>query len=84
MFGPEWDMMSAEAKADYLRMLNNIPPAKRLQKACELSEMVTRLAIAGIKFQNPELTEKQVLGRLAYRKLPRELADKIVEAMGLR
>ena len=83
MFGPEWNMMSAEAKADYLRMLNKIPPAKRLQKACELSEMVTRLAIAGIKFKHPELTEKQVLGRLAYRKLPRELADKIVESMGL-
>lgn len=84
MYGREWDMMPPDVKEKYVSLLRSRTPEQSVRKMCELSDMVTQMLIAGIKHNNPELTDKQVRGRLAYLKFPKELADKVVEELDLK
>ncbi len=84
MFGPEWDRMTAQQRADYVQMVRKMSGVERIIKACELSDTVTELAILGIKHQYPGISETEVLKRLARRKLPADLAAEFIERLESR
>lgn len=60
-----------------LRMLDEayarMSPSDKLRRLAELSRMVNELALAGLRSRHPELTEEELLLRLAEMRLGPEL-----------
>jgi hypothetical protein len=59
-----------ESRAAALRVLRGLTPARRLQTALELSDLVRRLFRAGLRHRHPDLDEP-ALQRLYLERLER-------------
>jgi hypothetical protein len=68
---------SSEAWQVWLELVRKMTPAERLQRALDLSNTVRELAIAGIREQHPDASEREVFLLFAQRQLGDDLFRKV-------
>jgi hypothetical protein len=52
--------VSAEADAEYIRILRAMTPQQKLRATAALNDLARHLKAAGLRSQHPEWTEQQV------------------------
>jgi len=55
---------SVEAAEAQVRILSDMAPPERMRIAFEMSEAARRMALAGLRSRNPDLSEEELVGRL--------------------
>jgi hypothetical protein len=68
---------SPEAWQVWLDLVRKMTPAERLQRTLELSNTVRELAIAGIREQHPNASEREIFLLFAQRQLGDDLFQKV-------
>jgi hypothetical protein len=66
-----------EAWKFQMDLIRRMPPAERLRRSLELSEMVRRFAEAGIRQKYPEASEREVFLHMAEQSLGRDLRRQV-------
>ncbi len=73
----ELNKMTPRVRAKYLQIIRSMPPGKRLRIAIEHNEAVHEFVKAGIRAQNPGVSEEHVHRELVRRILPPDIVKKV-------
>ena len=76
MRDPEWDRMPKKAREKYIEILRSIPLGRRFEIAAELCDLVRETMAAGIRAQNPGISDEEVRREIIRRTVPEELRKK--------
>ncbi len=76
MDGIEWDKMPDNVREEYLKIIRSIPPGRKMVIAAELSDMVRSMMAAGIRANNPGISDEDVFKEIVKRTLPADLVKK--------
>lgn len=68
---------SPEAKRIQLDLIRRMTPSQRLTRFCELMDAVEGMQKAGIRRQHPNISDHEMLMRLALRRIGPELTKKV-------
>ena len=73
----ELDKMAPRVREKYLQILRDMPPGKKLRLAIEHNDCVREFVKAGIRAQNPGISEEDVRKELIKRILPPDIVKKV-------
>ena len=73
----ELDRMKPEAREKYIEVIRNIPPGKKLRIAIEHNDSVREFVKAGIRAENPGISEEDVRREIIRRTLPPDIVKRV-------
>lgn len=68
---------SEKMKRIFILIQRRLPLVKRFHQTLEMNALIDAMVVSSEKRQFPELTDREILLRVARRRLGRELADRI-------
>ena len=69
--------MPPRVREKYLQILRDMPPAKKLRIAIEHNDCVRAFVRAGIRAENPGISEEEVRREIIRRTLPPDIVKKV-------
>jgi methionine aminopeptidase len=76
MRDPEWERMPKKAREKYIEILRSIPLGRRFEITAELCDFVRETMAAGIRAQNPGVSDEEVRREIIRRTVPPDLRKK--------
>lgn len=73
----ELDRMSPEMRKKYIEIVNAIPPERKLEIIMEWCDAMREMMAAGIRANNPGISEEDVRKEIIKRTLPPDLVKKV-------
>ena len=73
----ELDRMKPEAREKYLEVIRGMPPGKKLRIAIEHNDSVREFVKAGIRAENPGISEEDVRREIIRRTLPPDIVERV-------
>lgn len=73
----ELDRMPERVRAKYLEILRAIPPGRKIEIACELSDLTHEFFISGIRARHPGISDEDVRREVIKRNLPEDLRKNV-------
>lgn len=73
----EWRNTSPKVREKYLEILRGMPPGKKLRLAMQYNDTVRAWVKAGIRAQNPGISEENVRRDVIRRSLPPDIVRKV-------
>lgn len=73
----ELDRMSPEMREKYLEIVRAIPPEKKLKITLEYCDLMREVMAAGIRADNPGISDEGVRREIIKRTLPADLVKKV-------
>jgi hypothetical protein len=68
---------SEKMRRIFILIQRRLPLVKRFHQTLEMNALIDAMVVSSEKRQFPELTDREILLRVARRRLGRELADRI-------
>ena len=73
----EWNKMPPKVREKYLEIHRNMSPGKRLRLAMQYNDTVREWVKAGIRAQNPGISDEDVRREVIRRSLPPDIVKKV-------
>ena len=73
----EIERMPPRVREKYLEIIRAIPPGRKIEIACELSDLAREFMISGIRAQHPGIGDDEVRREVIRRTLPVDLRKKV-------
>ncbi len=73
----ELDRMPPRVREKYLEIIRAIPPGRKIEIACELSDLARGFMSSGIRTASPGLSDEDVRREIIRRSLPEDVRRKV-------
>ena len=73
----ELDRMPPHVREKYLEILRAIPPGRKIEIACELSDLARELMSTGIRARSPGISDEDLRREIIKRSVPEDLRRRV-------
>jgi hypothetical protein len=73
----EIERMPPRVRRKYLEIIRAIPPGRKIEIACELSDLTRELMVGGIRARHPGISDEDVRKEIIKRNLPEDLRRRV-------